>query len=77
MKATTEEFCYILAEEAKSEFDPMSLVYPNEVPVFEKYAEYLPAELVKKGFAYGVLNIGEMKQRIFQWQDKLTGDSLI
>lgn len=77
MKATPEEFFYILAEEAKSEFDPMSLVYPNEVPVFEKYDEYLPAELVKKGFAYGVLNIGEMKQRIFQWQDKLTGDSLI
>ena len=39
----------------------MDLVYPNEVPLFDKYDEYLPEELVKKGFAYGVLRMDEVK----------------
>ena len=38
----------------------MDLVYPNEVPLFDKYDEYLPEELVKKGFAYGVLRMDEV-----------------
>ena len=42
----------------------MDLVYRGEVPVFEKYDEFLPEELVKKGLAYGILGIEEMKMRI-------------
>lgn len=64
MKATKEEFFKILLEEVKKPLDPMELVYPNEIPIFEKYDEFLPPELVKKGFAYGILNIEEMKNRI-------------
>ena len=45
----------------------MELVYPKEVPVFEKYDEYVPDELIKKGFAYGVLDIEGMKARIMSW----------
>ena len=45
----------------------MDLVYPGEVPVFEKYDEFLPEILVKKGFAYGILGINEMKARILSW----------
>ena len=30
-------------------------------PLFDKYDEYLPEELVKKGFAYGVLRMDEVK----------------
>lgn len=69
MKTTPEEFFTILAEEASVKFDPMTLVYPNEVPVFEKYDEYLPAELIRKGFAYGILAVDEMKQRVLEWQN--------
>lgn len=67
MKVSPEEFFRILAEEAEAEFDPLDLVYSGEIPLFEKYDEFLPAELVKKGFAYGILGIDEMKNRIREW----------
>ena len=67
MKVSEEEFYRIVAEEAAKEFDPLELVYPNEVPVFEKYDEYVPESLIRKGFAYGVLDVAGMKQRILGW----------
>jgi ATP-dependent Lhr-like helicase len=67
MTASEEEFYEILKEEALKDFDPMDLVYEKEVPVFEKYDEYVPAELVRKGFAYGVLDVAEMKKRVLGW----------
>ena len=60
MKADSGEFFRVLKDEAAKHLDPMELVYPNEVPVFEKYDEYLPPELVRKGFAYGILGTEEM-----------------
>ena len=69
MKADREEFFRVLSEMEKRPLDPMELVYPNEVPLFEKYDEFLPAELVKKGFAYGILGIDEMRSRIRSWQN--------
>ena len=67
MKVSEEEFYRIAAEEAAKEFDPLELVYPNEVPVFEKYDEYVPEALVRKGFAYGVLDVEGMKRRVLGW----------
>ena len=67
MKASKEEFFEILDEAEKEPLDPMELVYPGEVPVFEKYDEFLPEELIRKGFAYGILGIDEMKERIRSW----------
>ena len=67
MKATKEEFFKVLAERAKQPLEPLELVYPGEVPLFEKYDEFVPPELIKKGFAYGILGIYEMKQRILGW----------
>ncbi|MGN1095853.1 MAG: DEAD/DEAH box helicase [Eubacteriales bacterium] len=67
MKAEAKEFFRVLKEEAEKKFDPLELVYPGEVPVFEKYDEYVPDELVRKGFAYGVLGIREMTERIISW----------
>ena len=66
-KVSEEEFYSIVAEEAAKEFDPLELVYPNEVPVFEKYDEYVPEALVRKGFAYGVLDVEGMKRRVLGW----------
>lgn len=68
MKADPETFFEVLAEEAAVSFDPMELVYPDENPVFEKYDEFVPPELVRKGFAYGVLGIEEMKKRVRNWR---------
>ena len=67
MDAGEAEFYEIVREEALKEFDPLELVYPNEVPVFEKYDEYVPDELIRKGFAYGVLDIPGMKERVLSW----------
>lgn len=66
MESTPEEFFRVLKEEANALSDPMELVYPNEVPVFEKYDQYVPDQLVKKGFAYGILDIEGIKARIEQ-----------
>ena len=74
MKATEEEFFQVLAETAKQPIEPLELVYPGEVPLFEKYDEFVPPELVKKGFAYGILGIDEMKERILGWEKSLRND---
>ncbi len=67
MDADAETFFRVLAEEGEKLTDPMDLVYPGEVPVFNKYDEYVPPELVRKGFAYGVLNVEEVRQRVRGW----------
>ena len=67
MAVSEDEFYKIMSEELEKPMDPMELVYPKEVPVFDKYDDMLPEELVKKGFAYGVLNIEEMKNCIRGW----------
>lgn len=68
MDADEEQFFAVLREEAEKDFDPLELVYPDEIPIFEKYDEYVPPELVRKGFAYGILDIAGMKERIRSWQ---------
>ena len=67
MDANEETFYAVIREEAAKEFDPLELVYPREIPVFEKYDEYVPPELVRKGFAYGVLDVAGMKRRVLSW----------
>ena len=68
MKVTEEEFFEIITEEAEKGIDPMELLYPNENPVFEKYDMYVPQELVRKGFAFGVLDVEGMRKRVMEWQ---------
>ena len=68
MKVDEAAFFRVVTEEADKEFDPLELVYPKEIPVFEKYDEYVPAELIRKGFALGVLDIEGMKQRVKTWK---------
>jgi len=74
MKAAKEEFFKILIEMEKQPLDPMELIYKGEVPLFEKYDEFLPEELVKKGFAHGILGLDEMKARIRSWKKWALGD---
>ena len=68
MKVDAENFFRIIKEEAEIPFDPMELVYPKELPLFDKYDEYLPEELVRKGFAFGVLDIETMRDTILNWK---------
>ena len=69
MQVDEKTFYQIVKEEAAKDFDPLELVYEKEVPVFEKYDEYVPAELVRKGFAYGVLDVDGMRARVLNWGD--------
>jgi len=67
MQVSEADFYRIVAEEAVTPFDPLELVYPNENPVFEKYDEFVPEELVRKGFALGVLDFESVKKRVLGW----------
>ncbi len=68
MQTDAAGFFRIVTEEADKGVEPMELVYKDEVPVFEKYDEYVPAELVRKGFAYGVLDVAGMLERVKSWK---------
>lgn len=69
MRADEDTFWSVLETEAEKDFDPLDLVYPGEVPYFDKYDELLPKELVRKGFAEGVLDIEGMRERVREWRD--------
>lgn len=69
MKADESTFFRVLAEEIRKPIDPMELVYPKELPLFDKYDEYLPEELVKKGFAFGVLDVDGLREKVLSWKN--------
>lgn len=69
MKADEATFFRVLAEEIRKPIDPMELVYPKELPLFDKYDEYLPEELVKKGFALGVLDVDGLRETVLGWEN--------
>lgn len=62
MDVDEQHFYEILQEEAAADFDPLDLLFDKEVPSFDKYDPYLPDELIRKGFAEGVLDIKEMRR---------------
>ena len=45
----------------------MELLCPKETPVFEKSGEYVPEDLVRKGFALEVLDVAAMCSRVLDW----------
>jgi len=72
MDADEAAFYAVTAEEAAKAFSPLELLYPRENPVFEKYDVYVPEELVRKGFALGVLDTAGMKRRVLGWPNPLS-----
>ena len=67
MRADRDEFFRILKEELAKDFDPQTLIYPKEVPLFDKYDEYIPEELIRKGFAEGVLDVDTLRKQASSW----------
>ena len=67
MDADENTFYAVTSEEAAKDFEPLELVYDKENPVFEKYDSFVPEELVRKGFALGVLDVADMKRRVLGW----------
>ena len=68
MSADEKTFYELITSLAKEPINPLELVYPKEVPLFEKYDEMLPESLVIKGFAFGVLDIDGMLKRVKEWE---------
>lgn len=68
MSSGPMEFFQTLINEADNLTDNMDLLYPDELPLFEKYDEFVPSELVRKGFAEGVLDVVGMKRRVAEWE---------
>ena len=67
MREDEQAFFSVVKEAAEALEDPMELLYPAEIPYFEKYDELVPPELIRKGFACGVLDVEGMKERVASW----------
>ena len=57
-----------VTQAARELADPLTLMYPDEIPDFNKYDRFLPPQLVRKGFACGVLDLNGMRERVRQWE---------
>lgn len=54
-----------MADRLKREpLDPLTLLADSECPVFDKYDDYIPAELLRKSYALDRLSVKEMTERI-------------
>ena len=71
MKEDERAFFSVVCDAAERLEDPMELLYPAEVPYFEKYDELVPESLIRKGFAEGVLDVAGMKARVAEWDRRL------
>lgn len=73
MAGSAEDLLHELARIADSyeagRLDPLELLYPGEIPLFEKYDALLPPELVRRGFACGVLDVEGACRRIRSWDE--------
>lgn len=67
MAADERAFYTVVGNAAEDLEDPMELLYPAEVPYFEKYDELVPESLIRKGFAEGVLDVAGMRARVAEW----------
>ena len=76
MKADERTFFQVASEEIRKPIDPLELVYPKELPLFDKYDEFLPEELVRKGFAYGVLDLDGLRETVMGWGASGNGEKL-
>lgn len=60
-----------LEEKARTEgIDLESLVQTGELPIFEKYDEYIPAELLRRAYATDRLRADEVVQRLGEIRDE-------
>ena len=71
MREDERAFFSVVCDAAERLEDPMELLYPAEVPYFEKYDELVPESLIRKGFAEGVLDVAGMKARVAEWDRRL------
>ena len=54
-----------------SDFDPISLLGANELPMFEKYDRYIPAELLRSAYSKDKINCTEAVERLKNFDEIL------
>lgn len=67
-KKTLNEIFFMLREALREDFPPEALIYPKEEPVFDKFDEFIPNNLICKHFANDVLNLDETRERVLNWE---------
>ncbi len=66
-KGNDYELISAIAEEIRTEgIEAESLVGSSELPVFEKYDDYVPADLLRHAYATDKLNVGEAEARFLE-----------
>ncbi len=71
-KGSPEDLFTTLADEVRtSGIDPHSLVSSTEAPVFEKYDDYVPNELLCRAYAEDKLDVGEAESRILDLEAEI------
>jgi ATP-dependent Lhr-like helicase len=66
-QGTPEELIARLSEKLScGEVNAQSLVSGKEIPVFEKYDDYVPADLLRHAYAVDKINLQEAGKRIFE-----------
>ncbi|MGI6108171.1 MAG: DEAD/DEAH box helicase [Lachnospiraceae bacterium] len=73
MKTSPAEFFEIVTSAARQPLTGMDLLYPKEEPYFDKYDEFVPVELLRKGFACSVLDVEGMLKRVRSWERFVPG----
>lgn len=69
-KGTDYELMRALADHAERGIDAEALVGSGEIPVFEKYDDYIPADLLRHAYAVDKLNPEEAGRRILEIFDE-------
>ena len=59
-----QDFWLTLQTLLQQPVDPMKLIYPEEVPLFDKYDEYIPVPLLQKHMAVDVLDVETMRSEL-------------
>ena len=71
-KGNDYELITALADEVRARgIDPEELVGSGEIPVFEKYDDYVPADLLRHAYATDKLNANEAAARILEIETEL------
>ena len=66
-KGTGRDLLEVLTEQARRGIDPEQLVASGETPLFEKYDDFIPADLLRHAFAVDKLNAAEAGRRILEF----------
>ena len=71
-RGTADELIAGLADGVRcNAFNAFDLVSGGEIPVFEKYDDYVPADLLRHAYATDKLNLDEAQKRILEIEEEM------